>query len=54
MTNSRRSRLGAGLAIASLLAVGGAAGCGKAGGDAGGRTTARPDAVVVTYYYLPG
>ena len=50
-----RSSHGAALALATLVAVAGIAGCGG-GGDSRdrGAVTAKANAVDVTYYYLPG
>jgi hypothetical protein len=60
MLNPGRSRVGAALAVATLLALGGF-GCGtregsESGGAAssGGAVMGKADAVDVTYYYLPG
>jgi len=58
--NTRRSRVGAALAIAMLLAGAGVVGCGSGGsggaGDSEGASAviAKVDAVDVTYYFLPG
>lgn len=48
MARSKQRSLRAALALATLLAIGGLAGCGG-----GGASVAKADAVVVTYYYLP-
>ena len=55
MVISRRSRVGAAFALATLIAVGEFVGCGDSGSSrSGGEVTAKADAVEVTYYYLPG
>jgi hypothetical protein len=55
MVNSRRAHVIAGFALAVLVAASGIMGCGDAGSRAGGgAATGKPDAVVVTYYYLDG
>ena len=55
MVISRRSRVGAALALATLIAVGEVVGCGDAGSSrSGGAVTGKADVVDVTYYFLPG
>ena len=49
MKKSSRRAGTAALALAAMVAIGGLLGCG--GGS--GAKTAKADAVVVTYYYLP-
>jgi hypothetical protein len=52
--NSNRASLGVTLALAALLGVVGAMGCGSGGGGGQGAALAKADSVDVTYYYLPG
>ena len=55
MVISKRSRVGAALVLATTIVMGGVVGCGDAGSSRGaGAVTDKADAVVVTYYYLPG
>ena len=55
MPHSRTRRGALSLALAALVVAGAVVGCGDAGNRArAGSAAVRAEAVVVTYYYLPG